>query len=71
VRAKGYVPSHSGTLVYFGVPDIEAVLKRIKQNGAKVLLPKTSIGEYGFIAHFEDSGATGKLYIAQWVQQYR
>lgn len=55
VKAKDYVPSHTGALVYFGVPDIAAVLERIKQNGGKVLLPKTPIGEYGFIAHFEDS----------------
>jgi uncharacterized protein len=55
VKGEGYVPSHTGTLVYFGVPDIEVVLERIKHNGGKVLLPKTSIGEYGFIAHFEDS----------------
>jgi uncharacterized protein len=55
VKGEGYVPSHTGTLVYFSVPDIEAVLELIKQNGGKVLLPKTSIGEYGFVAHFEDS----------------
>jgi len=55
VKMKDYVPSHAGTLVYFGVPNFEVVLERIKQNGGKVLLPKTPIGEYGFIAHFEDS----------------
>lgn len=55
VKAEGYIPSHTGILVYFGVPDIETVLERIKHNGGKVLLSKTSIGEYGFIAHFEDS----------------
>jgi uncharacterized protein len=55
VKGEGYVPSHTGTLVYFGVPDIEAVLERIKQNGGRILLPKISIGEYGFVANFEDS----------------
>jgi predicted enzyme related to lactoylglutathione lyase len=55
VKAEGYVPSHTGTLVYFGVPDIETVLELIRKNGGKILLPRTSIGEYGFIAHFEDS----------------
>jgi uncharacterized protein len=54
VKAEGYVPSHTGTLVYFGVPDVGPVLEKIKQSGGKILLPKTSIGEYGFIAHFED-----------------
>lgn len=55
VRGEGYVPSHTGVLVYFGVPDMESVMERIKQNGGKVLLTKTSIGEYGFIANFEDT----------------
>jgi uncharacterized protein len=54
VKGEGYVPSHTGTLVYFSVPDIEAVLERIKQNGGRILLPRTSIGEYGFVANFED-----------------
>ena len=55
VRVEGFMPSLSGTLVYFHVPDIDAVLERIKRIGGKVLVPKTSIGEYGFAAHFEDS----------------
>jgi predicted enzyme related to lactoylglutathione lyase len=55
VKGEGYVPSHTGVRIYFSVPDIEAVLEQIKQKGGKVLLPKTSIGEYGFVAHFEDS----------------
>jgi len=55
VKGEGYVPSLTGILVYFGVADIEVVLERIKHNGGKILLPKTSIGEYGFIARFEDS----------------
>jgi predicted enzyme related to lactoylglutathione lyase len=55
VKGDGYIPSHSGTLVYFSVPDIEVVLERVKTNGGKVLQPKTGIGQYGFIAHFEDS----------------
>ena len=55
VKGEGYVPSHTGILVYFGVSDMESVMERIKQNGGKILIPKTSIGEYGFIAHFGDS----------------
>jgi uncharacterized protein len=55
VKGEGYVPSHTGILVYFGVSDIESVMEQIKQNGGKILLPRTSVGEYGYIAHFEDS----------------
>ena len=54
VKADGYVPSHEGTMVYLHVPDIEASLERVESNGGKTLRPKMSIGEYGFVAHFED-----------------
>ena len=55
VKADGYTPSHAGTLVYFPVEDINAALGRIKQSGGKELMPKTSMGGYGFIATFEDT----------------
>jgi predicted enzyme related to lactoylglutathione lyase len=55
IQAEPYIPSHEGTMVYFSVEDIEAVLKKVEENGGQVLNPKMSIGEYGFVAHFEDS----------------
>lgn len=55
MKAETYEPSHAGTVVYFSVDDIEETLRRINANGGKTLLPKTGIGEYGFIAHFEDT----------------
>jgi predicted enzyme related to lactoylglutathione lyase len=55
VKADGYVPSHAGTLVYITVADINATLAKINAKGGKTLLPRMAIGEYGFIAHFEDS----------------
>jgi uncharacterized protein len=55
VKSEGYSPSHSGTLVYFPVDDLEVTLKTVGNKGGKTLLPKTAIGEHGFIAHFEDS----------------
>lgn len=55
VQQESYVPSYEGSMVYFSVDDIEAALERVEQNGGKTLNPKTSIGEYGFVAHFEDS----------------
>jgi predicted enzyme related to lactoylglutathione lyase len=54
VQAEGYTPSHAGTQVYFSVEDIEATLDKVTLNGGKVLGPKKSIGEYGFVAYFED-----------------
>lgn len=54
VKANSYVPSHEGSMVYFSVEDIEATLERVTKHGGKVLNPKMSIGEYGFVGHFED-----------------
>lgn len=55
VKGEGYVPSHSGTMVYFSVEDIEATLAKVGENWGKVLVPKTEIGKYGFVGHFEDT----------------
>ena len=54
MQGDGYTPSHDGSLVYIGVPQIDAALTKIDEAGGKTLLPRTSIGEHGFIAHFED-----------------
>ena len=55
IKVDGIKQSHDGTLVYFTVKDIQPVLGRVNANGGKTLKEKMSIGEYGFIAHFEDS----------------
>lgn len=55
IQNENYTPSHAGTLVYFSVEDIEGTLARIESAGGKVLNGKSSIGEFGFVAHFEDS----------------
>lgn len=55
VRADGYIPSTVGTLIYFSVQDIDDVLRKVNAAGGKTLLPKMSIGEYGFIGHFQDT----------------
>ena len=55
--AKGdvYVPSKTGSIIYFDVPDIDQVLQRAQALGAKVLYPKKFIGEAGYVAEIEDS----------------
>jgi uncharacterized protein len=55
--AKGdvYVPAKAGPVVYFGVDDIEALLSRALASGGKVLYPKKDVGQFGFVAEFEDS----------------
>ena len=55
VKGEGFTPSHQGSMVYFRVEAVDATLKKIVKAGGKTLLPRTSIGQYGFIAHFADS----------------
>jgi predicted enzyme related to lactoylglutathione lyase len=55
IKGESYEPSHAGTVVYFSVEDIPETLRRINANGGKTLMPKTAIGQYGFIAQYEDT----------------
>lgn len=54
--AKGqiYVPAKKGVLIYFATEDIEETLALAVKNGGKMLYPKTSVGELGFVAEFGD-----------------
>lgn len=55
-EANGYEPSKTGSLIYLnGGNDLAVVLSRVEKAGGKILLPKTSIGQNGFMAHFEDT----------------
>lgn len=55
IKSEAYTPSHEGSMVYFSVDDIDATLEKINENGGKTINEKMSIGEHGFVAHFEDS----------------
>ncbi len=55
IKGPGYEPSLNGVLVYFTAPDIDGILARVEKKSGRTLLPKTSIGEYGFIGLFQDS----------------
>lgn len=50
-----YKPSKNGTRIYFDVDSIDETMKKALEKGGKELYPKTSIGELGFVAEFEDS----------------
>lgn len=53
---QGYIPSHEGSLVYLDLDGaLEDTLKKIEPAGGKILLPKTSLGEYGWTAWIEDT----------------
>ncbi len=55
VQTEGYTPSHQGTVIYFTTTDILAFLDRVRAAGGRTLVEKMSIGEFGFIAQFEDT----------------
>ena len=55
--AKGeiYKPTRNGVVIYFKTKDIQKTLEVAVANGGKILYPKTSNGDLGFVAEFEDS----------------
>jgi predicted enzyme related to lactoylglutathione lyase len=55
--AKGeiYKPTKDGVVIYFNTLNIDETLKRAVENGGQLLYPKTSIGDLGFVAEFQDS----------------
>lgn len=56
VQGKGFEPSDKGTVVYLNVgEDLSVALSKVEAAGGKICLPKTSIGENGFMAHFLDT----------------
>ncbi len=54
VKGAKYVPSTTGTLVYLTTKDMDTTITNILHNGGTLLVPKTTIGEYGSIAQFQD-----------------
>ena len=53
VQGEGFEPSMTGALVYLnGGDDLNLPLSKVEAAGGKIVLPKTSIGPNGFMAHF-------------------
>lgn len=51
-----HVPSATGSIIYLNAnPDLQHVLDRIESAGGKITMPKTSIGQNGFMAFFTDT----------------
>lgn len=56
VQGEGFEPSDKGTIVYLnGGEDLSGSLSRVEQAGGKIVMPKTSIGQNGFMAIFIDT----------------
>lgn len=56
VQGEGFEPSSKGTVVYLnGGDDLSVPLARVTAAGGQIIMPKTSIGANGFMAHFIDT----------------
>ncbi len=56
VEMEGLNPSQDGSTVYLnGGVDLSLQLSRVEPAGGKIVMPKTAIGENGFIAQFLDT----------------
>lgn len=55
-KSPMHTPATTGSLVYLNAnPDLQQVLDRIENAGGKVTMQKTSIGQNGFMAFFNDT----------------
>ncbi len=48
-------PSPDGTVIYFECEDVATETSRVESADGKLLFPKMSIGEFGFISHCIDT----------------
>ncbi|OGU36401.1 MAG: hypothetical protein A2068_00225 [Ignavibacteria bacterium GWB2_35_6b] len=56
VAGNGYEPTQKGTLPYLnGGENLSVPLSKVEKAGGKIVMPKTSIGENGFMAQFIDT----------------
>ena len=63
VEKEGFQTNTSSTVVYFSSEDCVTEEMKVEKAGGKLLQPKTSIGEFGFISMLQDSeGNTIGLY---------
>jgi uncharacterized protein len=54
-KGESYSPTTKGSLIYFTTDSIEDTLSKVNLNGGRTLYPKTSVGEFGWVAEFEDT----------------
>ncbi|MTI20558.1 VOC family protein [Fulvivirga sp. RKSG066] len=55
VEKENYMPNDNNTVVYFSSPDCVTEESKVEKAGGKVLKPKFSIGEFGFVSILKDS----------------
>lgn len=55
VKSEDNTPSTEGVTIYFNCEDADTEASRVHQAGGQVIMPKTSLGEFGFMAMFLDT----------------
>ena len=55
VKTNDNGPHDMGTVIYFSCDDVAVESAKVEPAGGKLLIPKMSIGDFGFIAQFIDS----------------
>ena len=56
MQGPNYEPSDKGAIVYLnGGEDLQVALDCVTDAGGKIILPKTGIGQNGFMAHIIDT----------------
>jgi imidazolonepropionase-like amidohydrolase/predicted enzyme related to lactoylglutathione lyase len=55
MKGEAFQPSQQGVQIYFFTPDVDGTLQCVQERSGQVVLPKTRIGLFGYIASFEDS----------------
>lgn len=66
VEMPGYEPAANGVTVYLnGGDDLSKPLGRVESAGGKVVMPKTDIGENGYMAQFLDTEGN-KIALHSW-----
>lgn len=56
VQGEPHKPSGEGTYVYLNAnPNMDNIIAKVENAGGKIVSPKTSIGENGFVAYIMDT----------------
>jgi uncharacterized protein len=55
VKDNDNVPSTYGTKIYFTCNDVTIESELVTKNGGQIVVPKMSLGEFGFMAMFIDT----------------
>jgi len=56
MQGSNYIPSDKGTLIYLSAGEnLQTALDRVDAAGGTIVLPKTSIGANGYMAHILDT----------------